>query len=154
MTYNKILVPFDGSPPSKNALKEAVELAKQSKGTIFLLYVVREIVIPPHFDYGPKLGHIKTSKEYLKEIYHEAKERVYKLLEENKKKYENYGIDIETQTLYGNTVEKILSFIKSNRMDIVVIGTTSRTGISKLIALGSVARKVTEQSTRPVLLVH
>ncbi|HXV67014.1 MAG TPA: universal stress protein, partial [Nitrosopumilaceae archaeon] len=39
MTYKKILVPFDGSIPSKNALKEAVVLAKQSKGTIFLLYV-------------------------------------------------------------------------------------------------------------------
>ncbi|HEY8110750.1 MAG TPA: hypothetical protein VIG05_07780 [Candidatus Nitrosotenuis sp.] len=38
--------------------------------------------------------------------------------------------------------------------DIVMIETTSRTGISKLIALGSIARKASEQSTRPVLLVH
>lgn len=153
MAYNKILVPFDGSIPSKNALKEAVDLAKQSKGTIFLLYVVQEISLPPHFDYGLKMGHIKTSKEHLKEIYHEAKERAAKLLQENKKKYEN-GINIETQTLYGNTIEKILGFIKTNKIDITVIGTTSRTGISKLITLGSIARKVAEQSPRPVLLVH
>jgi nucleotide-binding universal stress UspA family protein len=150
MAYNNILVPFDGSIPSKNALKEAVYLAKQSKGTIFLLYVVQEIVLPPWTGRAPTL---KTMKEYEKELYHEAKERAYKLLEENKKKYEN-GINIETQTLYGNTAEKILSFIRSNRIDITVIGTTSRTGISKIIALGSVARKVAEQSTRPVLLVH
>ncbi len=150
MAYNKILVPFDGSIPSKNALKEAVDLAKQSKGTIFLLYVVQEIVLPAWTGRAPiKIG----MKEYEKELYHEAKERAYKLLEENKKKYEN-GINIETQTLYGNTAEKILSFIKSNRIDITVIGTTSRTGISKLIALGSVARKVAERSPRPVLLVH
>lgn len=153
MAYNKILVPFDGSIPSKNALKEAVDLAKQSKGTIFLLYVVQEISLPSHFDYGLKMGHIKTSKEHLKEIYHEAKERAAKLLQENKKKYEN-GINIETQTLYGNTIEKILGFIKTNKIDITVIGTTSRTGISKLITLGSIARKVAEQSPRPVLLVH
>ncbi len=153
MAYNKILVPFDGSIPSKNALKEAVDLVKQSKGTIFLLYVVQEISLPPHFDYGLKMGHIKTSKEHLKEIYHEAKERAAKLLQENKKKYEN-GINIETQTLYGNTIEKILGFIKTNKIDITVIGTTSRTGISKLITLGSIARKVAEQSPRPVLLVH
>ena len=153
MAYNKILVPFDGSIPSKNALKEAVDLAKQSKGTIFLLYVVQEISLPPHFDYGLKMSHIKTSKEHLKEIYHEAKERAAKLLQENKKKYEN-GINIETQTLYGNTIEKILGFIKTNKIDITVIGTTSRTGISKLITLGSIARKVAEQSPCPVLLVH
>lgn len=154
MTYDKILVPFDGSIPSKNALKEAVDLARQSKGTIFLLYVVHEIVLLPHFDYGSKLSQVKTSKEYLKEMYRDVKEQANKLLEENKKKYGNYGIDIEARTSYGNTVKEILSFIKSNRIDIVVIGTTSRTGISKLIALGSIARKVSEQSTCPVLLVH
>ncbi|MEM2785691.1 MAG: universal stress protein [Candidatus Nitrosotenuis sp.] len=150
MAYNKILVPFDGSIPSKNALKEAVDLAKQSNGTIFLLYVIQEIVLPPWTGRAPIT---KTMKEYEKEMYHEAKERAYKLLEENKKKYED-GINIEIKTLYGNTSEKILSFIKSNRIDITVIGTTSRTGISKITALGSVARKVVEQSTCPVLLVH
>lgn len=150
MTYNKILVPFDGSISSKNALKEAVDLAKQSKGTIFLLYVVQEIVLPA---WTGRALISTTIKEYEKQLYHEAKERAHKLLEENKKKYEN-GINIETQTLYGNTAEKILGFIKSNRIDITVIGTRSRTGISKLTALGSVARKVAEQSTNPVLLVH
>jgi nucleotide-binding universal stress UspA family protein len=154
MAYDKILVPFDGSTPSKNALKEAVDLAKQSKGTIFLLYVMHEVVLPPHFDYGPKISQVKTSDEYIKEIYRDVREGATKLLEKNKKKYENYGINIEIQISYGNPVEKILGFIRSNKIDIVVIGTTSRTGISKLIALGSIARKVSEQSTRPVLLVH
>lgn len=151
MVYNKILVPFDGSIPSKNALKEAVKLANLSRGTVFLLYVIPEIVLPAYT--GRALIKIQM-KELEKEIYHEEKERANKLLEENKKKYEKSGIDIETQTSYGNTTEKILSFIRSNRIDIVVIGTTSRTGISKLAALGSVARKVVEQSTCPVLLVH
>lgn len=151
MVYNKILVPFDGSTPSKNALKEAIDLAKQSNGTIFLLYVVQEIVLPPWT--GRAITN-KTMKEYEKELYHEAKKRANTLLEENKKKHEDSGISIETQTLYGNTAEKILGFIKSNKIDIVVIGTTSRTGISKLITLGSVARRVAEQSPRPVLLVH
>jgi len=149
--YNRILVPFDGSIPSKIALKEAVHLAKQSKGTIFLLHVIQEIVLPPWTRRGPTN---KTIKEYEKEIHDKVEERAYKLLEENKEKYKNSGTDIETQTLYGNTAKKILSFIRSNKIDIVVIGTTSRTGISKLIALGSVSRKVAEQSTRPVLLVH
>lgn len=151
MVYNKILVPFDGSIPSKNALKEAVELANLSRGTVFLLYVIPEIVLPAYT--GRALIKIQM-KELEKEIYHEEKERANKLLEENKKKYEKSGVDIETKTSYGNTTEKILGFIRSNRIDIVVIGTTSRTGISKLTALGSVARKVVEQSTCPVLLVH
>lgn len=149
MVYKTILVPFDGSIPSKNALKEAVELARQSKGTIFLLYVVQEIVLPPWS--GRATTH-KTMKEYEKEMYYAAKERASKLLEENAKKYDS--VNIETQTLYGNTAEKILASIKSSKADLVVIGTTSRTGISKIITLGSVARKVAEKSTCPVLLVH
>ncbi len=150
MTYKKILVPFDGSIPSKNALKEAVEIAKQSNGTVFLLYVIQEIVLP-HYT---KDIILKTLKEYEKEIYHEVKDLTNKLFEKNMKNYKDYGVDIKTQTLYGNTAEKILSFIKSKGMDIVVIGTTRRTGISKLITLGSVARKVAEESTCPVLLIH
>jgi nucleotide-binding universal stress UspA family protein len=150
MPYKRILVPFDGSTPSKNALEEAVELAKQSKGTIFMLYVVQEIVIPP---LAGRITTHKTMKEYEKELYYDAKMQAEKLLEENKKKYQS-EVDIETQTLYGNTTEKILNFIKSNKIDIVVIGTASRTGISKIVTLGSVARKVAEQSIRPVLLVH
>ncbi|WP_100183151.1 universal stress protein [Candidatus Nitrosotenuis aquarius] len=149
MVYKTILVPFDGSIPSKNALKEAVELAKQSKGTIFLLYVVQEIVLPPWS--GRATTH-KTMREYEKEMYYAAKERASKLLEENAKKYDS--VSIETQTLYGNTAEKILASIKNNKANLVVIGTTSRTGISKIITLGSVARKVAEKSTCPVLLVH
>jgi nucleotide-binding universal stress UspA family protein len=150
MTYKKILVPFDGSIPSKNALKEAVELAKQSMGTIFLLYVIQEVALP-HYAKGLIS---KTMKEYEKEIYFEAKERANKLFENNIKNYKNNTIHFETKTLYGNTSEKILGFVKSNSIDIVVIGTTSRTGISKLITLGSVARKVSEESKCPVLLIH
>lgn len=150
MTYKKILVPFDGSIPSKNALKEAVVLAKQSKGTIFLLYVVQEISLPYYAEHLIS----KTLKEYEKEIYFEAKQNANKLFEKNIKDYANSGIKFETKTLYGNTADKILGFIKSHSMDIVVIGTTSRTGISKIITLGSVARKVSEESKCPVLLVH
>ena len=148
--YKKILVPFDGSAPSKNALKEAVELAKQSKGKIFLLYVIQEVTLP-HYAKGLIS---KTMKEYEKEIYFEAKSQANKLFEKNIKNYSNSGIKFEKKTLYGNTAEKILGFIKNNKIDIVVIGTTSRTGISKIIALGSVARKVSEESKCPVLLIH
>lgn len=150
MTYKKILVPFDGSIPSKNALKEAVVLAKQSKGTIFLLYVIQEMSLP-YYAHGMIS---KSMKEYEKEIYFEAKQNANKLFEKNIKDYANSGIKFETKTLYGNTADKILGFIKSHSMDIVVIGTTSRTGISKIITLGSVARKVSEESKCPVLLVH
>ena len=150
MVYKKILVPFDGSIPSKNALKEAIKLVKQSMGTIFLLYVIQEVSLP-YYAHGMLS---KTMKEHEKEIYFEAKQSANKLFEKNIKDYANSGIKFETKTLYGNTADKILGFIKSHSMDIVVIGTTSRTGISKITALGSVARKVSEEAICPVLLIH
>lgn len=50
-------------------------------------------------------------------------------------------------------VEKILSFSKSNKVDMIVIGSHGRTGIDKLI-LGIVVNGVIQRSKIPVLVVR
>ena len=60
--YKKILVPYDFSAPSNKALNLAIDLAnlcrpKQAPAEINLLYVVKEINVPPSFEYGMKMSH-------------------------------------------------------------------------------------------------
>lgn len=111
--YCKILVPYDGSELSTNALSHAINLAKMVISTnnknssllttdntitttsrssppeVILLYVIEEIHVPPSFDYGMKLespldnGEIKTTQEYIKEVYYNMKFKAMEML--NKK---------------------------------------------------------------------
>ncbi|MEM3172550.1 MAG: universal stress protein, partial [Candidatus Nitrosotenuis sp.] len=115
------------------------------------LYVIQEVMLPNYFG-RTQLN--KTMKEYEKEIYNDLKAQALNLLQEQKQKNETLGIPTKIGTAYGNTSKQILESIKKNKIDLVVIGTTSRKGISKIRALGSVARKISEESPCPVLLVH
>ena len=48
----KILVPIDFSDYSKNALKYAVQFAKQFNAKIYLVYVVEPMIYPCRFQHG------------------------------------------------------------------------------------------------------
>jgi nucleotide-binding universal stress UspA family protein len=55
---------------------------------------------------------------------------------------------------YGSADDQILRFAKDNKIDTIVMGNRKLKGVSKLNALGSVARKVSELADCPVLIVH
>lgn len=149
--FKSILVPYDNSAPSQNALKVALDIARTNQSQIHLVYVIPEVLLPDYFG-REKLK--KTMHEYRKEIYNDLKERATRLLQEQKQKIEAMGVAAKIGTAYGNTSKEILESIKKSKADLVVIGTTSRRGISKIRALGSVARKISEEAPCPVLLVH
>lgn len=54
----------------------------------------------------------------------------------------------------GHPSDKILEFAKQERVKLIVMGTTGLTGISKIRAIGSVARTVSERAKCPVMLIH
>jgi len=154
MKYKKILVPYDGSKFSQNALRHAMDLAKTSKDSkLFLLHIIQEISLPPSFDYGVHISE-KTSREYIKEIYYNMKISALKMLEVKKNDCEKERIDCKINTALGNTADKIIEFAKEKEIDLVVIGSKGLGGISRIMAIGSVARKVSEHSPCPVLLIH
>jgi nucleotide-binding universal stress UspA family protein len=55
---------------------------------------------------------------------------------------------------YGSADDQILRLAKDNKIDTIVMGNRKLKGVSKLNALGSVARKVSELADCPVLIVH
>lgn len=155
MQYKRILVPFDSSKPSEKALKHAVDIARVNRGSqIIILHVIKDIPRPPYFQYEPEGITGKTSMQHLKEIYYEMKTGAEKMLAEKKKKYEDDDVSISTKVVLGKISEKIIEAIKSEKVDLVVLGTTGLSGLSKIKTLGSVARSVSEKSSCPVLLIH
>jgi nucleotide-binding universal stress UspA family protein len=164
----KILVPYDGSKQSDKALKKAVEFAEliRKGGTkieINMLYVVSEMYVPPTlFDRDVNIkskitGERLTSQQYLKEFYHEMKLKAKKMLETKKsKEIRSSDVMIRTYVTYGYPSDKILEFANKNQVNLIAIGSTGLSGLSKLkaLALGSVARTVSEKATCPVMIVH
>jgi len=166
--YNRLLVPYDGSRPADHAMKHAFNIAKigllQAKTTreINLLYVVQEIHIPPSFDYGMKLYPYslqeltKTTPEYLKEVYQDLKNKGMEMLKSKSSEYlkESGDTAIKTHVLLGDPANKIIEFANSENIDLIIIGNVGLRGISRIRALGSVSRRVSEMASCPVLLVH
>jgi nucleotide-binding universal stress UspA family protein len=56
--------------------------------------------------------------------------------------------------IYGHPSDKILEFAEKHHIDLIVMGSTGLSGFSKLKALGSVARNVSERAKCPVMIMH
>ncbi len=141
MLYEKILVPTDGSEVSMEASRHALEIAKAMGSRVYAIYVID--VVP--FVGLPTEGLWESMKEILEE---EGKEALKKVEECAK----SMDIDLKSEILDGNPAKEILEYAERKKVDLIVMGTTGKTGIDKLL-LGSVAEKVSKGAHCPVLLV-
>jgi nucleotide-binding universal stress UspA family protein len=136
LSFNKILVPIDGSIYSEIALKKACKIAQTFFSELFILSVVD---IP-----------VEISAEYP-----DLRERVYSkaknILEGAQKLAENLCKKVETDIREGDPAEEILSFIKEKGIETVVIGSHGKTGMKRLL-MGSVAEKVLTFASIPILV--
>ena len=171
----KILSPIDGSSQSEKALEYAVKLQQQltmdndknddNKGTpkkeIIILSVIPHFHIPLGFEKPTKS--IKTGKtisltDYIKEMNEAIQIEWADRLSAIKKKYESPEMLIGTEILVGGSnssiAENIIKFSNKENIDLIVIGNIGLGGLSKVKALGSVSRNVSEMSDCPVLIVH
>ena len=154
---NRILVPYDGSEYSNKAVRQTIEYAKSlsKDAEIILMYVVPEIHLPPSYDYGMRISYVKSTKEYLKELYQQMKMRALEMLNRKKAEFKDAAINnVTTRVSIGNPAEQILDLASAEKVDLIVIGSLGLSGISKLKALGSTSRSVSERAKCPVLIVH
>ena len=153
----KILVPYDGSEYSNRAVRQTVDYAKllSKDAEIILMYALPKIHFPPSYDYGMRISYVKSTKEYQKELYQEMKMRASEMLNQKKDEFKFAGIkNVTTRVSIGNPIEKILNLASAEKVDLIVIGSVGLSGISKLKALGSVSRSVSERARCPVLIVR
>jgi nucleotide-binding universal stress UspA family protein len=141
--YKKILVPLDGSELAEKALGHAEELAKTFDAEIILFevspllpfYGVPELVTPFVVDDKQK----EAAQRYLTNLIDELKKRGFKVTAKVKT-----GLQVAAE---------IIDFAKENGVDLIIMCTHGRSGITRWV-LGSVAHKVLTQAETPVLLVH
>jgi nucleotide-binding universal stress UspA family protein len=159
LLFQKILVPYDGSKFSDKALENAVGIAKLSGSStqVVLLHITPHIPIPLTFErpvYYAKTGKSIPLTQYIQELSKEMKENASTMMEEVRKKFTDKEIKIENVLLVGYPPEKIIEFANNEKVDLIVIGSVGLSGLSKVKALGSVSRSVSERARCPVLIVH
>jgi nucleotide-binding universal stress UspA family protein len=159
MKFQKILVPYDGSTFADKALENAIEIAKPKGANtqIILLHVTPHIPIPLTFErpvYSAKTGKSIPLTQYIQELSEEMEENASNMLEDERRKYAHHDIKIETISLNGYPSEKIIELANNEKVDLIVIGNVGLSGLSKVKALGSVSRNVSERASCPVLIVH
>lgn len=141
----KILVPTDFSQYAGKALQEGLFLARQFNAKLYLLHVVQDIqqcaadyCLEPRILEEFRTSAVAASKEKMQSElgqYPEAK-----------------GLEVTTNVRVGRPDDEILKEEQEKNIDLIVIASHGRTGLTKLL-MGSVADRVSHGAKGQVMLV-
>ena len=142
--YKKILLPTDGSEYAAKAEKHALFIAEASGAEIIALSVVEN----SYFASLPADETISHVNDLLKRETEKNLDTVQEM-----KKEMNSDVKITLCVEEGSPGDAILNTIDKENIDLVVMGSSGRTGFSRLI-MGSVAEKVVKAAKCSVLVIH
>ena len=143
MYFKNILVPYDGSKLSKQAFKVAREFAKKFNGKLTLITVI-STTPSGHWSYEARMNDkmIKKSTKLINKDFRKLHKVAYR-----------YKIPFRSKILVGNSIsKKIVAYVKSNKNDLVIMGSHGRGGFDRLV-LGSVTEGVSRRVKCPILII-
>lgn len=138
-----ILVPLNFCEKSKNALKIAAKMAERHEAKLILVHMIHSYYL---IDHGGK--QIIGSQTIQKNI-DDCQSKLDELQDHLSKKYH---LQIETKISTENIVDSINNFVRSDNVDVVVIGTSGQQKMKQLI-LGSNSYNVLLHANCSVLLI-
>lgn len=144
--FNHILVPVDGSPTALLAVDKAAGLARAFNAQITAVYI-----LDPYPFTGVGADFAYGQAQYLSAARAEAE----KSLRDVEAAFKAAGVN-NARTLIGESHAAHEGIVRVGRdigADLIVIGSTGRRGLEKLV-LGSVAQRVLQTALTPVLVVR
>jgi nucleotide-binding universal stress UspA family protein len=147
---SRILVAVDGSDTSMNAADYAITLAKNSSNEAEI-FVINVIDLPPIFKMLPS-----DTRKQLIIIGRQQASQIFDTIEQMAKSHDVKTNKINTEMVETSSVsvsDEIIRYAKEKDVDLIVVGTKGRSGMSKAL-LGSVASKVVTYSPCSVLVVR
>jgi len=141
--FSNILVPFDLSNQSIHAFKTALDIAKKYNSRITLLTCLE----------GDAWHHKFYDSSADNEIIKKQKKAILAHIAKIDPLAKKANISMKSQIFKSTSVVKdIVTYAKSQKIDLIVMNSHGRTGVDKLI-LGSVANGVTQKASCPVLVI-
>lgn len=142
----RVLVPLDGSMLAELALEPALHLAQQNAGTIYLMRV------PVYSDSGAQTGPNDQDAWAAGDPIPEHEDAAA-YLRDMRNKVSRSGVTVRTAVVEGDRANAIVDTAVINGIDLIVMGTHARTGVSRWL-YGGIAGKVIRQTKSPVLLLR
>lgn len=147
--YKKIMVPLDGSKLAECALPhlETIALGCQP-AEVIIVQAVEPIAIPYGVEMS-KFASLEQVKEF--ETHHKAAAEKYQagVIRQLKEK----GIAATGAVIYGKAGDALTEYAEKNRIDLVIIATHGRSGLSRW-TWGSVADRLLHSLRMPVLMIR
>ncbi len=130
LNVSKIMCPVDFSSQSKRALENAITFAHRfnAEVVVFSVYNVSHLF---------SIRHRVNMDEQVELIRKEHQKELDAFL----KSFNFTGIELQTEIREGDPAVEILKAIDKHRADLLLIGTTGKSGVSKIL-MGSVTEKV------------
>ncbi len=128
LTIKNIICPVDFSKESSRALQSAIIISRIVDAKLIILNVYplfKQNFTKLDVDQINKLRHLEHKKEFISFL----------------KKFNLIDLNYEKHIVGGKPSVEILKCIKKNKSDLLIMGTTGRSGISKIL-MGSVTEKV------------
>ena len=136
-----VLVATDFQECSREAVSIAADLARANNEELVVVHSFE----PPSYSYsGLGVSMVETTTA-IQKAAHEALDRVIEALR-------GEGVHARGILKCGPAWEQILEAAKEEQVDLIVLGTHGRRGLSRAL-LGSVAEKIVRLSTLPVLTI-
>lgn len=145
--FKNILVPTDGSEPSRRAAAMGVELARIHGGKVTAIHVIP--------DYHLLIAYEGAFDPVTEErIEQEARVRAESYLDDMRKVAADAGVPCETICdTSDHPYEAILRTAEAKSCDLILMTSHGRKGLAAVL-LGSETRKVLTHTTVPVLIVR
>jgi nucleotide-binding universal stress UspA family protein len=151
--YKKILVPHAGTSAGDDALKHAVDIAKSSKAKILILHVVEDYT-NGYIGFQLHQSEVESIRRKFREEHRKMKAIMEKEMLKRVQFCKKNKIKAELKITTGFPEEEIIKLIKKQKIDLIVMAKRRKLpGLKKLLALGSVSRKIIELTSCPVLMI-
>jgi len=158
-TYQRILVPLDGSRHAAAALQHAETLATLAQARLILVQVlpstamlVSETAVATPGMGMPSIDPYLSSSQF-ESVEHSLEHEAAKMLAEVAEPLRARSLQVDTVLLKGAPADAILAYASKEAVDMIVMSTHGRTGFFRLV-FGSVAESVLHHAPCPVLLVR
>jgi nucleotide-binding universal stress UspA family protein len=141
--FQRMLVPLDGSPLAEQAIPMAGALARRAGAAVHLVSVQPGL---PRYPYVPS--------EISQEVEREVRQRKEAYLKAQAEAIETcYGREAVWAVRDGDPAGTLASYGRNNEIDLIIMTTHGRGGLSRFW-LGSVADRLVRCTTTPVLLLR
>ena len=143
--FESILVPVDGSEPSKRAVELALKVAAMAKARVRFVNVVNSDALildtegAPFVDPEPAIDNLTDDGKAALGAASDAAAAL--------------GLSATTEQVQGEPVHRIVEVADEHGCDLIVMGSHGRSGLARLI-LGSVTDGVLRHAHVPVLCIR